>query len=76
MTLLHSSPAPHAVQVAPAAPHDPLDSLASGSQLVPLQQPAHDPPPQVHAPLEHESPLPHALHAAPAVPHCPGDCAP
>jgi hypothetical protein len=67
--LLHSRPAPHAVQVAPAAPHDPFDSLASGSHDEPLQQPAHDPPPHVQAPLAHESPVPHALHAAPAVPH-------
>jgi hypothetical protein len=75
LVLLHSWLAPQAAHAAPPVPHDPLLSDAYGSQLVPLQQPAHDPPPQLHAPPEQESPLPHALHAAPAVPHCPAVCA-
>jgi hypothetical protein len=72
--LLHSRPAPQGLHVAPAAPHDKLDSLVSASHVVPLQQPVHDDPPQVHAPLAHDSPPPHPLHAAPAVPHWPADC--
>jgi hypothetical protein len=48
-----------------------FDSLDSAVH-VPLlpQQPEHDPPPQVHVPLEHALPELHALHAAPPVPHC------
>jgi hypothetical protein len=72
--LSHSCPAPQALHVAPAAPHDAVDSLASGSHDAPVQQPAHDPPPHVQAPLAQESPLPHALHATPAVPHWLDDC--
>jgi hypothetical protein len=69
VALLHSWPAGHAVHVAPPAPHDVLDSPDSGSQVLPLQQPAHAPPPQLHVPLEHVSPVPQALHAAPPLPH-------
>lgn len=71
---LHSWPVAHAPQVAPPAPHDVFDSLESASQDPPVQQPAQDEPPHVHAPIEHESPLPHTLHAAPAVPHWLPDC--
>jgi hypothetical protein len=44
-------------------------SFASGSHAPPVQQPAHDPPPQLHVPFVHESPAPHEPHAAPPVPH-------
>jgi hypothetical protein len=69
VVLSHSCPVGHAAQIAPPAPHDPVDSLDSCSHVLPLQQPAHAPPPQVQAPFEHVSPVPHALHAAPPVPH-------
>jgi hypothetical protein len=72
--VLHARPVPHATQVAPPEPQEVLDSLVSGSHVEPLQQPAHDPPPHVHAPFEQESPLPHEPHAAPAVPHSLVDC--
>jgi hypothetical protein len=67
--LLHSSPAAQATHVAPPEPHEEFDSLESASHVVPLQQPEHEPPPQLHTPLEHVSPVPHAPHVAPAVPH-------
>jgi hypothetical protein len=73
--LLHSWPVPHAAHAAPPVPHEPVDSEAYGSHVVPLQQPMHEPPPQLHVPFEQESPLPHAPHAAPPVPHCPDVCA-
>jgi hypothetical protein len=77
VVVLHSCPAGHAVHVAPFVPQEPFDSLLSASQdPEPVQHPAHDVPPQVHAPLTHESPLPHAVHAAPAFPHCVADCDP
>jgi hypothetical protein len=44
----HTWPLPHALHVAPPAPHEPLFSFASASHPVPLQQPAHVPPPQLH----------------------------
>jgi hypothetical protein len=67
---VHSRPIAHALHVAPAAPHDVLDSPASASHvLLMVQQPGHDVPPQAHAPPEHPSPVPHVLHAAPPVPH-------
>jgi len=50
-----------------------LDSPDSSSHVPPLQQPAHEPPPQLHVPLEHESPVLHALQAAPPAPHWPDD---
>ena len=75
VVVLHSWPDGHPAQVAPLLPQELVDSAESASQLpVPVQQPAHDPPPHVHAPLLHESPDPHALHAAPPVPHCEVDC--
>jgi hypothetical protein len=73
VALLHSWPVGHGAHVAPLEPHDAFDSPDSGSHVLPLQQPAHAPPPQLHAPFEHVSPVPHALHAAPPVPHCPDD---
>ena len=69
-------PDPHAAHAAPPVPQDVFDSLASASQVPPLQQPAHELPPQSHSPLEHACPDAHALHAAPAVPHCELDCDP
>ncbi len=39
-----------------------------------MQQPLHELPPQLHAPLEHAWPPLHALHAAPPVPHDVVDC--
>jgi hypothetical protein len=41
-----------------------------------VQQPGHDVPAHVHAPVLHDSPEPHALHAEPPVPHCIPDCDP
>jgi hypothetical protein len=67
--VLHRWPEPHAAQVVPAAPQAPLVSLASRLHVPPLQQPAHDPPPHEHAPLEHVCPGAHAAHAPPALPH-------
>ena len=64
----------HPAHAAPPVPHEVFDSEAYGSHDVPLQQPAHEPPPQLQTPLEQESPLPHEPHAAPPVPHCPCDC--
>jgi hypothetical protein len=69
LPVLHSRPDEHALQVAPAEPHDELVSLPSGTHIEPLQQPEHDPPPHVHVPLEQACPLPHGLQAAPPVPH-------
>ena len=74
LLLSHSCPEPHALQVAPPAPHAELDSPESDVHVPELQQPAHAAPPQEHVPPEHESPLPHALHASPPVPHCVCDC--
>jgi hypothetical protein len=39
VVVLHSCPVAHALQAAPAVPHEELDSEASGSQTSPLQQP-------------------------------------
>ncbi len=50
---LHSCPAAHAPHAAPAAPHEALVSLASGSHVEPLQHPVHDAPPQEHVPAAH-----------------------
>jgi hypothetical protein len=65
----------HGPQVAPPDPHVESPSLAIGTQEEPLQQPAHDEPPQEHTPLAHVWPAPHTLHVAPWVPHEPGPCA-
>jgi hypothetical protein len=73
VALLHSWPDGHAAQVAPLEPQEVLDSPESGSHALPLQQPAHAPPPQLHTPLEQVSPVPQALQAAPPVPHWPDD---
>jgi hypothetical protein len=54
VALLHSWPDGQAAQLAPFEPQEALVSLVSDSQLVPLQQPLQDPPPQVHAPPEHD----------------------
>lgn len=75
VVLLHSWPVGHIAQVAPFEPHDVFDSPDSGSHVLPLQQPAQDPPPpQLHTPFVHASPLPHPAHAAPPVPHSVCDC--
>jgi len=72
----HSWPAAHAAQSVPPAPHDTVDSLASGSHVAPdVQQPAHAEPPQVHAPPEQLPPAAHGAHIAPALPQDVGDCA-
>jgi hypothetical protein len=74
---LHAWPAGHAPHAAPPFPQELFDSLVSASHAPMLvQQPAHDPPPHVHAPPEHESPVPQAPHAAPPVPHSEVDCEP
>ncbi len=67
--LLHSWPEAHALQTAPAAPHDEFVSIESGSHVPALQQPVQSEPPQVQAPLMHCSPLAHMLQAAPPMPH-------
>jgi hypothetical protein len=54
--LTHACPDGHAAQLAPLTPHELLLSLESGSQLVPLQQPAQTPPPHAQAPLVHACP--------------------
>ncbi len=71
----HSLPDPQAAQATPAAPQELLFSLATGTHDVPLQQPPHEPPPQLHEPFEQLSPLPHGAHVAPLVPHDVPDCA-
>ena len=70
---LHSSPEGQAEHAVPPAPQDPFDSLDTATQMLPLQQPAHDVPPHVQTPVVHASPALHAPHAAPAVPHCAAD---
>jgi hypothetical protein len=72
--VLHCWPEPHGVQAAPPTPHMELLSLESGSHVDPLQQPAHEVPPQLHTPLVHACPEAHVLHAAPAAPHTENDC--
>jgi hypothetical protein len=69
VSVLHSCPVAQALQTAPPAPHDPLFSLPSGSQVTPLQQPVQEVPPQVQSPAAHSSPGAHAEHAAPPAPH-------
>jgi hypothetical protein len=66
----HSCPEGHAAQEAPPAPHEPLLSRRSGSQMPLLQQPEQDTTPHAHSPDVHASPSAHALHEAPPVPHC------
>jgi len=72
--LSHSWPVGHPPHATPPAPHEAFDSPVSGSHVEPLQQPAHEPPPHVQAPLEQASPLPQDPQAAPAVPHSLVDC--
>jgi hypothetical protein len=75
LLLLHSRPAPHAPQLAPAAPQDALDSEAQASHVPvrpPLQQPCgHELASQTHWPVAvlHSLPAAHAPHAAPPAPH-------
>jgi hypothetical protein len=58
-------------------PHEPLFSFASCSHPpAPVQQPEHDPPPQLQAPFEHASPDAHAEQFAPPLPHWPLVCDP
>ena len=65
----HSWPAGHATQATPLLPHVELFSLPVGSHVVPLQHPAHEAPPQLHAPSVHACPELHGVQAAPPVPH-------
>ena len=67
--VLHSSPAEQALHVAPAEPHEAVDSPAKGSHVEPLQHPEQEAPPHVHTPLMHACPDPHPPHAAPPAPH-------
>ena len=53
---LHACPVAQAAQLTPPAPHWPLVSPPRATQLPPAQQPEHDPPPQLHEPLEHRVP--------------------
>ncbi len=72
---LHSSPLTHARQATPSAPQDAFVSAVGSSQApMAVQQPGHDVPAHVHAPMLHDSPEPHALHAEPPVPHWVPDC--
>jgi hypothetical protein len=73
--VLHAWPAAHALHTDPVAPHEVFDSLPSISQVpFAVQQPLHDPPPQLQAPIEHAWPFAHELQAAPAVPQVPPLC--
>ncbi len=76
VVVLHSWPPLHFTHAPPPAPHALLFSLASGSQVVPLQQPLHIDPPQLHTPFEHVWPCPHGPHTPPAVPHKASFCDP
>ena len=70
VALLHSWPVAQDPQAAPLVPHEPLDSEAYGSQVLPLQQPfGHDAALQTHAPLLHVWPAAHAKQFAPPAPH-------
>jgi hypothetical protein len=69
VVLLHSRLVPHAWHATPPAPHEVFDSLDRASHVVPLQQPAHAIPPQLHVPFEQADPLLQAAQFAPPVPH-------
>jgi hypothetical protein len=68
VVLLHSSPVLQPPQEAPLEPQEPLFSLDRASHALPLQQPAHVPPPQEQAPLT-QAPLAHGPQRLPPVPH-------
>jgi hypothetical protein len=68
-------PVAQAAQAVPPLPHEVFDSPENGSQVVPLQQPAHElVPPHEHAPALHVSPEPQAAHATPPTPQRAEDC--
>jgi hypothetical protein len=70
-------PVAQAAQAAPPLPHELLDSPENGSQVVPLQQPAHEAvPPHEQVPALHESPVPQAAHATPPTPQSAAVCEP
>jgi len=72
LVLLHSWPDAHAEQLAPATPHEPFDSEAYATHVVPLQHPpGHEVASHTHCPelLLHSSPEPQASHAPPPAPH-------
>jgi hypothetical protein len=77
--VLHSCPAPHAAQAAPAVPQAALDSAPYGTQTPlapPLQQPlGHVVASHAQAPcvLSH-SPFAQTAQSAPPAPHCEADC--
>jgi hypothetical protein len=74
LALLHSRPDAHPEQLAPAVPHDVLDSDAHGSHVPvgpPLQQPwGHDVASQTHCPVDvlHSRPVAQGLQLAPPDP--------
>ena len=72
--VLQSSIAPHALQLAPPAPHDPLFSLLSASHEPALQQPPHEAPPHEHAPAAQACPPAHAAQLEPLAPHSEDVC--
>jgi hypothetical protein len=78
--LLHSWPDAHAVQLAPAAPHELFDSDPYASHApAAVQQPAgQEAASQTHCPvaLLHSWPATQALHVAPPAPHEPFDSFP
>jgi hypothetical protein len=74
--VLHARPPAQDAHAVPAAPQDVFVSPDKDSQVLPLQQPAHEVPPHPHAPLAHAPPPEHAPQAAPHVPHSLDDCEP
>ena len=72
VVLLHSWPVPHAAQLAPAVPHEMVDSDAHATHVpVESQQPCgHELASHTQLPVVlHSCPVGQALHATPPVPH-------
>ncbi len=67
--LSHSRWVPHASHEAPLDPQEALLSLASVSQVEPVQHPVQALPPQLQTPVEHACPPAQGEHVAPPVPH-------
>ena len=76
LKVLQAWPAAHGAHAAPPVPHSELDSLASGTHVLPSQQPErHEEALQTHWPVVvlHVWPDAHATHAAPPEPHAMAD---
>jgi hypothetical protein len=71
------APEPHVWQVTPLRPHAIAVCWPDGTQVLPLQQPAHEKKShavaEVHAPLLHERPFAQPEQVAPPVPHSADD---